>query len=76
MDKLTQFCKEHKWTVILVACGLLAAILFITIGFWRTLLLVFLVGVAFIIGVLLDRNGTDGVKAFINNLFSKGHKDA
>lgn len=76
MEKLTQFCKEHKWTVILVAIGLLFAILFLTIGFWRTLLLVVLVGIAFFLGMLLDRNGTEGVRKFFASLFSKDHKDA
>ncbi len=76
MDKFLAFCKEHKWTVILVAAGLLFAILFITIGFWKTLLLLVLVGIAFVIGTLLDRNGTDGVKAFFSSLFSKDKKDA
>lgn len=76
MDRLTEFYKEHKWAVILVACGLVLAVLLMTIGFWRTILLLVLVGIALLLGVLLDRNGTDGVKAFFTNLFSKGHKDA
>ena len=76
MEKFTDFCKEHKWTVLLVCVGLLFAILFMTIGFWRTLLLVALVGVATFIGMLLDRNGVDGTKAFFSNLFSKGDKRA
>ena len=76
MDKFLDFCKEHRWTVLLVCIGLVFAILFMTIGFWRTLLLVLLVGAAFVIGMLLDRNGVDGVKAFFAKLFSKGEKRA
>lgn len=75
MDKFKVFCSEHRWTVTLVAAGLVFAILFMTIGFWRTLLLVVLVGIAFLLGMLLDRNGTEGVRAFFSKLFSKGDQN-
>ena len=70
MNKFSAFCKEHKWAIILVTVGLLFAILLMTIGFWKTLLLLAVVGVCFVIGYLLDKDGPDGVKSFFSNLFS------
>ena len=71
MDGFLEFCREHRFTILFIVLGLLIAILFMTIGFWRTMLLVLVVGLFFLIGLLLDRNGPDGVKAFFNHLFSK-----
>ena len=69
MDRFTGFCKEHRWSIILVAMGLLLAILLMTIGFWKTLLLIAVVGLCFIVGYILDKDGPDGVKSFFGNLF-------
>lgn len=69
MEKFSEFCKEHKWAIVLVAFGLLMAILLMTIGFWKTLLLFAVVGLCFVIGYLLDKDGPDGVKSFFGNLF-------
>lgn len=69
MEKFSAFCKEHKWAIILVVFGLLLSILLMTIGFWKTLLLFILVGICFIVGFLLDKDGPDGVKSFFGGLF-------
>lgn len=71
MDKFFDFCKEHKWAVICGSLGLLFAILFMTIGFWRTLLVVILVGACFLLGYLLDKGGIDAVTEFFKKLFAK-----
>lgn len=70
MDFL-QFIKQYKWRIIAVACGLLLTLLLLTIGFWRTLLLFVIVGIAFFIGNLLDRDGRDGVARFFKSIFTK-----
>ncbi|MEG1755384.1 MAG: DUF2273 domain-containing protein [Clostridia bacterium] len=75
MQRFAEFYKEHKWAIILAVIGLLFAILFMTIGFWKTLLLIVLVGICFLVGYLMDKNGIDGVKAFFNKLFSKDTKN-
>ena len=69
--KFVEFCKAHKFAIIFAAIGLLLAILFMTIGFWRTLLLFLLIAVFFLIGLLLDQNGPGGLKAFFDRLFSR-----
>ena len=74
MDNFKEFCEQHKWTIVLVVVGLLLAVLLITIGFWKTLLLFVILFVCFVVGVLMDKNGPEGVKTFFQSLFSKDKK--
>ena len=71
MNAFLEFVKNHKFTVLFVALGLVLAILFFTIGFWRTLLLLVILALCFLIGYLLDQGGPDGIKEFFSKLFSK-----
>jgi len=71
MNAFLEFVKSHKFTVLLVLVGLLLTILFFTIGFWRTLLLLVILTLCFFIGYLLDQSGPEGVKEFFSKLFSK-----
>ena len=71
MNGLLEFVKNHKFTVLFVAIGLVLTILFFTIGFWRTLLLLVILGLCFLIGYLLDQGGPDSIKEFFTKLFSK-----
>ena len=66
------FYSEHKWLSIMVASALVLGILFLCIGFWRTLLLAALIAVGVLIGTLLDRGGWAAVKDFFAGLFRKG----
>ena len=71
MNAFLEFVKSHKFTVLFVALGLVLAILFFTIGFWRTLLLFVILALCFLIGYLLDQGGPEGIKEFFTKLFSK-----
>lgn len=71
MEKFREFCRAHKFAILFAAIGLLLAILFMTIGFWRTLLLLVLIAVCFFLGFLLDQNGFAGLKVFFDKLFSR-----
>lgn len=71
MNGFLEFVKNHKFTVLFVALGLILSILFFTIGFWRTLLLLVILALCFLMGYLLDQDGPDGIKEFFNKLFSK-----
>ena len=71
MNGFLEFVKNHKFTVLFVALGLVLTILFFTIGFWRTLLLLVILGLCFLIGYLLDQGGPDSIKEFFTKLFSK-----
>ncbi|MDD4312415.1 MAG: DUF2273 domain-containing protein [Eubacteriales bacterium] len=71
MNAFLEFVKRHKFTVLFVSLGLVLAILFFTIGFWRTLLLLVILALCFLIGYLLDQSGPDGIKEFFSKLFSK-----
>ena len=71
MNGFLEFVKNHKFTVLFVAIGLVLTILFFTIGFWRTILLFIILALCFLIGYLLDQSGPDGIKEFFGKLFSK-----
>ena len=70
-DWLIRFYGEHKWLSILAVAALVLGILFLCIGFWRTLLLAALVAVGVFVGTLLDRGGWPAVKDFFLSIFSK-----
>ena len=65
-----EFIKEHKFTIILVLIGLILSILFFTIGFWKTILLMLILALCFFVGFLLDKGGLEELKDFFNKLFS------
>ena len=71
MERFLEFVKTHKFTVLFVLIGLLLAILFFTIGFWRTILLAVILAVCFLLGYLLDKSGLEGIKEFFTKLFAK-----
>ncbi len=71
MDKWVEFLRANRWTILLAALGLLLAILFLTIGFWKTMLIVLVVGLCFLIGAVLDHGGTSAVSTFLSKLFDK-----
>ena len=71
-DWLKKFYGEHRWLTIMAAAALVLGILFLCIGFWRTLLLAALVAVGVLIGTLLDRGGWPAVKDFFASVFHKG----
>ena len=70
-DWIRDFYGEHKWLTIMAAAALVLGILFLCIGFWRTLLLAALVAVGGLIGTLLDRGGWSAVKDFFLTIFQK-----
>ena len=72
MNAFLEFVKNHKFTVLFVLLGLILSILLFTIGFWRTILLILILALCFLVGYLLDQSGPDGIKNFFNKLFTKG----
>lgn len=71
-EQLKKFYEEHKWLTIMGAAALFIGILFLCIGFWRTLLLAILVAVGVFIGTLVDKGGWTAVKEFFVGLFQRG----
>ena len=51
--------------------ALVLGILFLCIGFWRTLLLAALVALGVLVGTLLDKGGWAAVKDFFASIFQK-----
>jgi uncharacterized membrane protein len=68
LDKvLVYILTEHRGKTIGVTLGLLASILFISFGFWRTIFIVFCIFAGYQIGKKLDEN-TD-LEFWMSNLF-------
>lgn len=68
---LLAFLKKHKWQIALPAIGLLAAILFLALGFFRTLLIIVLTVPGFLYGYLVDRLGFSGANGAIAAFFRR-----
>ncbi len=71
MDGFKAFFEAYKWRIIAVAAGIVLTILLLTIGFWRTLLLLAIVAVCYFIGTLLDNGGKQSITGLIKTLFKK-----
>ncbi len=69
-EKLLQYIfTEHRGKAIGVILGLVASILFITYGFWRTIFIIVCIALGYFIGKKLDDH-TD-IEAWIKNLFKQ-----
>lgn len=49
--------QQYKIPLIFGAIGLVLAVLFVTIGFFKTLLIILLTGLGFALGLYLQRTG-------------------
>lgn len=61
MERLSAVWDEHKGKIVGVAAGLLAGVLILRYGFWRTLFVAVLVTVGLWCGAWIDREGWTGV---------------
>ena len=66
VEKLAIFFNAYKWRIIGFFLFLILAILFITLGFWKTILIAFLCLIGIGIGYIKDR--TQDFLNFINRL--------
>jgi uncharacterized membrane protein len=64
-----EFWLKYKWRILSVLFAIVLAAFLFTIGFWKTLLLFVLVGIAFFIGSLLDEGGRARVSEFFRSIF-------
>lgn len=54
-DSFAYWFKEYKWRILLVSAMVIIAVLFMTLGFWKTILIVVLAAIGFFIGFAKDR---------------------
>ncbi|HEY4578920.1 MAG TPA: DUF2273 domain-containing protein [Savagea sp.] len=66
MSPLTQLIKNYKWRFFWFTVMVLIAILFLTIGFWKTMLIVALGLVGIGIGFIKDR--TEDFMIFLDKI--------
>jgi len=64
---------QNKGKTAGVALGLISGVLFLTLGFWRTLALLFCVLMGLAVGMHLD--GDRRIAAFLQRLFQKNDDD-
>ena len=58
---------EHRGKALGIILGLIASILFISYGFWRTIFIIFCIFLGYVIGKKLDENAN--LETWIKNLF-------
>lgn len=71
MSKFFAFVASHKWTLLLTIGSAVILTLLLTIGFWKTLLIVSLIGIAFFVGFFADKYGFSWFKEQLSKLFDK-----
>ncbi|MBQ2770409.1 MAG: DUF2273 domain-containing protein [Clostridia bacterium] len=69
MERLQSFFRQNKWAVLLALAGLVLMILFFTVGFFKTIIVLAVVAFCFFIGGLMDKGGIEEVKNFFKRLF-------
>ena len=74
VQQIREFLENHTWTAILAVAGLILAVLILTVGFWKTVLLLALVAVFALAGAAMDRDGGESARNFFQNLFHKDGK--
>lgn len=67
-----EFMRKYTGRVIGSSAGLVIAVLFLTIGFWRTLLVLVCVGIGFSIG--LFRDSKEEFLEFVERILPKGFR--
>ncbi|CFX49495.1 Protein of unknown function DUF2273 [Syntrophomonas zehnderi OL-4] len=60
---------EHRGKFIGILLGLLASILFISYGFWRTIFVIFCIAMGYFIGKKIDESAS--FEIWIKNLFKE-----
>lgn len=70
-EQIKGYLSSRRWTVVFIAAGIIIGILILTINFWRTLLIVFLVAISYFIGSLMDKGGWEMVKTFFERILPK-----
>lgn len=53
---LAYILQEHRGKTIGIVLGLIASIIFITYGFWRSLFVIFCIIVGYLVGKKIDEN--------------------
>lgn len=54
-DSFANWFKEYKWRILLIVTMIIIGVLFITVGFWKTLLVIILAAIGFVLGYAKDR---------------------
>ena len=68
-DELRNFLNRNRAKLFYALLFVIVGILIFAIGFWRTLILVFLGGVGWVVGMIIEDK--DFIRKFLNNYFGK-----
>jgi uncharacterized membrane protein len=72
LQQLKEFLRKYSGRLLGASAGLTAAILFLTVGFWSTLLILICVGIGYVIGLL--RDSKEEFLEFVERILPKGFK--
>jgi uncharacterized membrane protein len=72
LPQLKEFLRKYSGRLLGASVGLTAAVLFLTIGFFRTLLILICVGIGYFIG--LFRDSKEEFLEFVERILPKGFK--
>lgn len=74
LEALGKFYRENRGTVWGAAAGLVIAVLLLTAGFWRTLLITLLVAAGIAVGRTVDRGKTEERKEQLAAMLRRKNK--
>ena len=69
MQAMKEFILRYRWRLLCVALGLLLAILWLSIGFWGTLLLAVCIGIGYVVGISIETKNR--LYQWVADFFSK-----
>jgi uncharacterized membrane protein len=72
LEQLKEFLRKYWGRVLGSAAGLLVAVLFLTVGFFRTLLIVICMAVGYFLGMF--RDSKEEFLEFVERILPKGLK--
>ena len=70
---MLQIPQKHQGLVLGALIGAVLGLVFIVLGFWKTLVIAFFVSAGVVIGIAIDSNPQikDAIKSLIDSIFKK-----
>lgn len=70
---MLQIPQKHQGLFFGAVIGAVLGLVFITLGFWKTLVIAFFVGAGLVIGIIVDSNPQikETIKSFIDSIFRR-----
>lgn len=70
LSSILSFCKEHKYAILYGFLGLIAALLMLIIGFFKTLLIYAMLSIGVLLGYSIDKVGAKSTWSLVKRIFT------